>query len=79
MDQLIEKLLEVQRQLRAELAELPQILQEIEHLLDLRYGYLAQSQPVRSIPPGRLLCEIVHEAKALDVWENEGGRLPPDA
>ena len=80
MAQMIEELLDIQRRLRAELAASPlwNALQAINRLIDLRYGRLKQTPPVR-VPPGRLLCEVVQETKALDVWENEGGRLSPDA
>ena len=73
MDYILEELLEVRRQLHAELVASPlwRTLQEIERLIDLRYG---RDLPV-PVPSGRLLCEVVNEAK-VDVWENEGGAIP---
>ncbi len=51
-------------------------LLRIERRLELEVRRATQPHTnVPEIPPGRLLCEMVHEAYALHVWENEGGAM----
>lgn len=63
MDWVLKDLLSVERRLQEELHTIRRLIRRRRERI----------RPM--IPSDRLLCEIVHEAYELMVWENEGGAL----
>lgn len=75
MDTILTTLLRAERLLIAELMQTPMLL-EIQRMIEQRHNLLEQRRtPMPTLPPHRLLCEMVHEAHAVEAWENEGGAV----